>query len=290
MRICRRHVTSPARPDGRVGSLAARLLPRKRLALRLACASAALAIASPAAAQLNQWNGRGFITINGGIQALTREFSNEAIFTTFGGVYAETVAGSAAQEPSSFQADYRFKISPLFDMSGGIRVWRNVGFGLGVSRFGHESEASVSAVIPHPLFFDRNRSVNGMSHPVTRSEIAVHLQAMAVFPTSRSLTVTVFGGPTFFSVTQRLVHNVLFEHSYPFDTATFSGTGIRLESSSGAGLHAGADIAYYFTDTYGVGWLVRFGRATIKLPSAGDGTVSLQAGGVHAAGGLRVRF
>lgn len=262
----------------------------KAAALRLACAVAALVVASPAAAQQNQWSGRGFLTINGGIQALTRGFSNEAVFTNFGGVYSETVAGSAAQEPSSFQADYRFKTAPLFDMSGGLRVWRNVGVGLGVSRFGHESEASVSAVIPHPLFFSRNRSVEGMSSLLARSEIAVHLQVMAVFPASRSLTVTVFGGPTFFSVDQRLVDNVLFEHSYPFDTATFSGTGTRPESSSKAGLHAGADVAYYFTDTVGVGWLVRFSRATVELPSAGDGEVSLPAGGLHAAGGLRVRF
>lgn len=264
--------------------------PVKEVALRLALATAALAIASPAAAQSNQWNGRGFITISGGIQALTSEFSNEAVFTSFGGVYSETVAGAAAQEPSSFQADYRFQTAPLFDMSGGLRVWRNVGVGLGVSRFGHQSEASVSAVIPHPLFFSRNRSINGMSTPLARSEIAVHLQALAVFPAGRSLTVTVFGGPTFFSVSQRLVDNVLFEHSYPFDTATFSGTGTTPESSSKSGLHAGADVAYYFTDAIGVGWLVRFSRASVELPSAGNGTVSLQAGGVHTAGGLRVRF
>ena len=262
----------------------------KAAALRLAGAAVALAVASPAAAQLAAWDGQGFIRINGGIQALTSDFSTEAVFTTFGGVYSESVSGSAAQEPSSFQAGYRFKTGLLFDGGGGVRVWRNLGVGLGVSRFSHRSEASVSGVTPHPLFFNRNRSIAGASDPLERSEVAVHLQALAVLQPSRSVTVTVFGGPSFFNVTQYLVSDVRFTHSYPFDTAAFSNASTTRELNAKVGFNAGADVAYYFTDTVGVGWLVRFSRATLELPSADDGIVSIPAGGLHTAGGLRVRF
>ena len=259
-------------------------------ALRLAGAAVALAIASPATAQVAEWDGRGFVTISGGLQALTSDFSDNVVFTKFGGLYTEVVSGSAAQEPASFESGYRFKTGPLFDASGGVRVWRNFGLGVGVSRFSRADEASVSAQVPHPLFFNRDRSITGTSSPLTRGEIAVHLQAVAVVPASRSLTVMVFGGPTFFNVTQHLVADVRFAHSYPFETAAFSETVTRPESSSKVGFHAGADVAYYFSDTVGVGWLVRFSRATIALPSANDGMVSIPAGGLHTAGGLRVRF
>lgn len=132
--------------------------------------------------------------------------------------------------------------------------------------------------------------ISGASPPVARSELAVHLQALATVPTTQSFTVTVFGGPAFFSVQQHLVTDVSFGPAYAFDTATFSSAAIDRRSGSTVGFHVGADIAHYFTDTAGAGWLTRYSRGRLELPSVGDVTLELETGGLPTAWGLRMRF
>ena len=99
-------------------------------------------------------------------------------------------------------------------MSGGVRLWRTVGIGVGVSRAAVDVETTVAAQVPHLFFFGRDRSISGTA-PLTREETAVHVQVLAVLPVSDAFTVSVFGGPTFFTVTQDLVSDVEFTHRYP---------------------------------------------------------------------------
>ena len=41
---------------------------------------------------------------------------------------------------------------------------------------------------------------------------------------------------------------------------------------------------------FGVGGLVRFSRATVDLDAPGNRTISVDAGGVYAGGGIRLLF
>lgn len=121
-------------------------------------------------------------------------------------------------------------------------------------------------------------------------ERATHLYGFAEVPVSPAVTVTVFGGPTVFTLRQDLVTDIRFTHSYPYDEAAFAGVATREHLQSKIGFNVGADVAYYFTETIGVGWLTRFSRASVALSSVGDRDVSVPVGGLHAAGGLRLRF
>ena len=112
---------------------------------------------------------------------------------------------------------------------------------------------------------------------------------MGLTPNDR-FDLALFGGPTFVAVTQDLLRDVEFTQSFPFDTATFTGAATREQSKSGIGFNVGVDLAFYFSGHVGVGWLARFSRATIDLASEDGGTVKVDAGGVHVAGGLRMRF
>ena len=237
-----------------------------------------------------QQTARVFILVNGGLQALTRNFSEEVVFPPSGGVYREVLSGAAAQEQARFESSYRLDPGMLVDVSGGVHVGRHLGFGVGVSRVGASNAASLSAEAPHPLFFNRDRSISGRSTPLTRTETALHLQARVMAPLTESVTVTVFGGPTLFNVAQQLVTDVRFTHEYPYDAATFSSADLGREFGSKAGFHLGADIAYYFSSNVGIGWFVRYSRATVELPSGGDDTLDTEVGGLHTAGGLRLRF
>ncbi len=267
--------------------------PYMPLVVWLAAAGATLAGAAPTHAQAPVGDARVFITVNGGLQTLTRSFSEDIVFMESGGEYPTeqgVISDAAAQEQARFESDYRFENAPLFDVSGGVRVAPYFALGIGVSRFMIEETASVSAQVPHPIFFGRDRSISGASPPLTREERAIHLQALVVLPVTRSFTVTGFGGPTFFEVKQQLVTDVNFTHAYPYDTAEFSSAVTSQESSDAAGFNVGVDVAFYFSGNVGVGWLTRYSRAMVELPSASGETLDVEAGGLHTAVGLRLRF
>ena len=223
------------------------------------------------------------------IYPLTREFSDSVIFTNSDGVYTDLLSSAAAHEQSIFDGVYTVAPGLVYDGSGGVRIWRNLGLGVGVSSYTLDVSSYVSARAPHPLFFDRGRSISG-AIPLARDERAVHLQALAILPVAGSLTLTLFGGPTLFRVEQDLVTDVQFTHAYSYDAATFSDAVSTSRSNTKVGFNVGADVAYYFSDHVGIGWLTRYSAATVGLPSTGGGIVSVQVGGLHIAGGLRVRF
>ena len=100
-----------------------------------------------------------------------------------------------------------------------------------MTRYALDVTTSVAAQVPHPFHFQRNRSISG-TLPLTREETAVHLHVLAVVPAGPSFAVTVFGGPTNFSLKQGLVNDVRFTHSYSYDDATYSDAVTGTQSAS----------------------------------------------------------
>lgn len=249
-----------------------------------------LAVAVPAGAAAQSLDThRVYIAVNGGLQPTATDFSEAATFAGPSPVYTEVVSGAATGEPSSFSGTYSVDSGAVFDISGGVRLWRNLGAGVSLSGYRSDTDANIAARLPHPFFLSSARTVAGSS-PLSHEQQAMHIHALVTHPVNPALTVTVFGGPTVFTVWQDLVTDVRFTHSYPYDDAVFAGIVSREESQSAVGFNVGADVSYYFNETIGVGWLTRFSRATIDLPSVGDRNVEVPAGGLHAVGGLRLRF
>ena len=85
-------------------------------------------------------------------------------------------------------------------MAGGGLLWRQLGIGVGVSRFVVSTPASISGTIPHQFFSNRLRSVSGEASGLEREELAVHVQVRSVFPVGTRFQVMVFGGPSLFQV------------------------------------------------------------------------------------------
>lgn len=253
-----------------------------------------LALASPVAAQARAWGGRGFLAIDGGLQLLASEFSDDVVFTESGGVYSARPVGllsaAAAQEEPLYSAAHPQAASPEFNVGAGVRVAGNLGLGLAVSYASGEGEASVSARAPHPFFDDRDRELSGLAGGLARQEIGVHVQVLYVAPVTESVTVTLLGGPTLISLQQDLVADVRFRQGYPFGEASYEAAVAGGQSGTGIGFHAGVDLAYYFSDVAGVGLLARYSRAMVDLTSAGGTTTRVPAGGLQVGTGLRIRF
>jgi hypothetical protein len=221
---------------------------------------------------------RVYISINGAFQMGGEDFG-------------ETVSFVENAENGTFTTDYTVESGPALNISGGALVWRNIGVGVGVTRFSRSTPLSLTASVPHPFFFNRAREVGGEVGGLTREELAVHIQMRAMFTPSPKIQGMVFGGPSFFSVKQDIVNDFEFTEAYPYDTATFNRGLTTTADESKVGFNVVADVGYFFTRQVGVGGTVQWSGTTIEVSgSGGTGTFELKAGGLQAGGGLRLRF
>jgi hypothetical protein len=238
--------------------------------------TATLVTAPAVFAQAGTLAGRGFLLVNGGYQISSHDF--EQVSTLRANV-----------EDGSFTTDYDVKSGPSFDVAGGANVWRRLAVGVGVTRFSRSTPSTLTGSVPHPFFFDRLRSVSGDIAGLEREELAIHVDAIATVPIGARLQVMAFGGPSFFRVKQDMVSTFTWAETYPFDDASFSSATIVDADGSKLGFNVGADVGFFFSRQVGVGGTIRFSAATVEIDAAG-GTHDVKAGGVHAGGGLRLRF
>ena len=220
---------------------------------------------------------RGFISINGGFRVNSSDFQDGATFR-------------ANAEEGRFDTDYTVTSGPVFDVSGGVLVKPTLGVGAGLSRYRRSTPIAFVGSVPHPYFFNRSRSVSGEVAGLKREELAVHVQARGVFPVSRALQVTLFGGPSYFRITQGVVTGFAYGDTYPYDEASFQSAETANATQWAFGFNAGGDVAIFFTSRIGVGFSAQYAGATVDLPSASGGTTDVKAGGVSTGAGLRLRF
>ena len=212
-------------------------------------------------------------------------------YQTAGDNFSETVTFRENAEDGRFSADYEVKSGPAFNISVGAGLWRNIGVGVGVTRFSKNTPTALSASVPHPFFFNRPRTVDGEVTGTAREELAVHVQARATFVPTERIQAVVFAGPSFFNVQQDIVSDFEINETYPYDTATFNRGITTTVDESKVGFNLGADVGYFFTRQVGVGGSVQWAGATFDAPgSAGTGTFEIKAGGFQVGAGLRLRF
>ena len=228
-------------------------------------------------AQVINWNDRGFVNVNGGYQTQSHDFDATTKFS----LYGETATLKAGHEVGS---------GALLDVSGGVRVWRNVGIGVGYSRFQNSDDVTVTATLPHPIFFDRPRSATAAASDLEHTESAVHIFGLWMLPVSQKMDVAFFLGPTIFSVKQDLVTSVQIAQpeSAPF-TGTITGVGKTEVKETGVGVNVGVDWMYMVTPKLGGGVFLRYAGGSVKLETQGL-SVDMKVGGFQLGAGLRVRF
>ena len=249
-----------------------------------AIALLACAMAAPAAAQVTrpaprrpQPTERVFISVDGIYQAGTEDFDDAASF-------------SLNAETATFATAYDVKPGPAFSVAGSGLITRRFAVGVGVTRFQRDTPAALTASLPHPFFFNRPRSLSGDVVDLNREELAVHVQARAVFPSPGRLQAMVFGGPSFFTVKQDVLTELGYTEAYPYDTVTLAPGQITEVSKSKTGFNVGVDLGFFFTRQLGVGGTLQYAGVTMELESAGGDDIDVKVGGIQVGGGLRLRF
>jgi hypothetical protein len=251
--------------------------------LRAVLATAALmGLSLPARAQQTPWEDRFFANISFGVDTGTSDIALD-------GTLPEPVYG----ETATFQADAEFGSFAIFDIAFGARVYRNVGVAIGYHTGGTTGDGTVSGTVPHPQFFDRPRSYSISFDDAERDEHATHLQIGWMVPINDKFDVFIYGGPSFYQVTQELVTDIDFAEQGPPFTSVTVLPRVERQKDNATGYNFGVDGTYfvYSADQWrlGVGGFLRFTGATARF-NAGGTEVETDAGGVQFAFGARVRF
>ena len=233
------------------------------------------AISAPVAAQE-----RLRVSINAGLQATRRTVTEDQTFQQY-------------LEQGSFRFEGRVPRAPFFDGAVTVRVWHRLHAGFALSMFEDSGAGRVSARVPHPFFFNQQREVTGDLRGVKRREIGRHVMIGWALDATERIDVLVYAGPSSISTEQTLATTLtlsLENEVYPFDTLAFPGATIQNRREDVLGYNAGADVTWQFTDYLGAGVLLRYTGGGKDFDLTGLEPTEVRVGGLHAGGGLRVRF
>jgi hypothetical protein len=238
------------------------------------CAAAALALPTPAAGQAT--SSRLTVSVNAGVQTSETRLSDHFEF-------------DRDQETATVDVKYPLKPGVLFDAGVIVRLSKNLGAGVAVSRVTGDGSAKVDGQIPHRSYFQQPRALSGEQTGITHAETGVHLQLQYSIPMASRFTLVLSGGPSWLNVEQELITGVVYDDDYPFDVVTFQSATTRRSKASVTGFNAGADLRW-MPSRIGLGGMVRFTRASVDLITENDRRIPVRAGGVQVGGGIRIGF
>ncbi len=248
------------------------------MATRAPLSTRAARLSTPAARRQRARNPT-VLLIDGAARVGSQELTRTS--TAFAATYAEE---------GSIAANYGKAAGMQFSALVGQFVWGAVGIGLGIDYASRTHSASIDATIPHPLYFDQDRPASFKATGLTERQAAVHIPVLWTPPSYGSTKILVFGGPTFFYVSQALVTDLELDDAYPFDTVSVTNALTEKKEASAVGVHAGVDLSYFFSPTIGLGGGVRYSRGTLKFKDDDDGKTEGVAGSLQIAAGVRIRF
>jgi hypothetical protein len=204
----------------------------------------------------------------------------------------ETVAvfSPALGENTSIATNYGNATGWSLDFMGGGPVWHSLGLGFAFGFHQRNRPAAITALVPHPYFYDTLRPASFTTPPLQSREATFHIPAIFMPPALGPIKILVFAGPSVFRLSQTEVTNIVVEEVAPYDTVTI--TSVKTEERKGTfwGYHAGADVSVFFTREVGVGGGIRYSRANIGQFEQDAAKTTGKAGGLSALAGVRFRF
>jgi hypothetical protein len=168
----------------------------------------------------------------------------------------------------------------VIDFDGGYRVREDFFAGVLVSYFTKSDDATTSAEVPDPVYFNRPKTVTGSTTGLNRTEVAFAPHVTWARPFLDKVDITFSGGIAFIHLSQDLVGD--FEVTPPQNVKILSTT----ETANGVGPYAQIDFIYNIATRYALGGYVRYAGAKVDLSLQPGAKI----GGMQAGGGVRLRF
>ena len=177
----------------------------------------------------------------------------------------------------------------VFEAGAIVGLWQGLGVMGSVELYQSDFDGVYQESLPHPLYFDQPRTIEGEVTGLEYGEKAIHLDAVYTreFP---KFTVDVFAGPSFFLTDTEVLDTVSTTSEYPFDEVTVTSTTNRTLDDNPIGFNAGGALTWRLTEVVGVAFQARYSHATIGVAREGGDPIELDAGGFHVGGGIRLSF
>jgi len=228
-----------------------------------ACLAARTAGAQPVGAADTKY----FVDVNVGGQFLHHAVDDVKTFPLFD--ETATIAGSQRTSNGVF-----------VDVGAGYRFKPSLAAAVAFSNFSSKANATVTASIPHPLFFDQPLIVNTTVGDLSRSERDVHLRLVWFTPVNEKIDVAVSAGPSIVKITQDFPSGTVAAGTQNLTVTTTT------ESKTAPGFNLGVDGTYLVRPKIGVALVIHYVYASGDLTSA----TGVKAGGIQVGVGLHYRF
>lgn len=196
-------------------------------------------------------------------------------------------------EPATTNVNTKWTSGSFFGGGVDFRVIKNLTVGVSYHQETNTTDAAITGTVPHPLFFNRNRSFTSTAGGLVRRENATHLTIGWIVPIGTKLDILVTGGPSFFRLEQDVVSDVVIaERGGDFSEVVVQPTVVT-QKRSVTGYNAAADATYIFWQNdrvrLGAGGFIRFTGATTEVRMLAN-DVETDVGGVQFGFGFRIRF
>lgn len=205
--------------------------------------------------------------------------------------YDETRRFTEFAEPGTLDASYKDDPAPGLDLGLQYNFTKHLGVLAGFSRVSRSGGGTFSASLPHPLYFNQHRKVDGSLEGYDYMESAGHLDFVAS-RSSGAFELAVFAGATRFSVKTDVVDRLQYSHTYPYDSVTVTGTPKKRFSQSPKGFNVGGRLDYGLgrAKRVGLGLQLRYSRASVEIAPTEGNSIKFKAGGLQLGVGARLFF
>ncbi len=203
--------------------------------------------------------------------------------------YASTRSFALYAETARIDSDYTAAAAAGVDAGIELALAPHLGIAIGYASANRTSKVTFTASLPHPLYLDRPRTLSGDASGLRLDESALFAD-MVLSGRSGPWELQAFAGASRMSLTTDVIDEVRYTENYPFDAVALSGTSKVPVSGRKLGWNGGADIDCHVAPHFGVGVLVRYDRASMQLTPPSGATLSIDAGGLQVAAGLRLYF
>ena len=218
------------------------------------------------------------VSVNFGMQFIHDAFMNRVTFQRY-------------DETGSFESHYDVTKHHALDVGIAFLLWRGLALGFAGSHVAEPTTARVEAQVPHPFFFGFSRAASGVRRGLKRKEIGLHVQGQYWWFINETLLLRTIWGPTIFFASQALVSEIDTEEvGGDFDQVLLTGHRSRTVTAGALGLNLGFDGPWFMTERIGLGFGVRYSRATATIRLGGRSATPLELGGTQVGGGLRLAF
>jgi hypothetical protein len=193
------------------------------------------------------------------------------------------------EEEATFQGNWTSSTGPAFGLGGTYRILSSLSVGVGFEVLSSDATESFQASLPHPLYFDSDRSIEGGPTSLSYKENAAHFLVSYTRAVGK-FVVAISGGPSYFMTKMEVIDTYTHSESYPFDEVTLGSVQLSTFDANGLGFNVGGWIGFRIVDALAVGVDMRFSQAKPKFTTSAGNEVEVTAGGARVGAGVRILF